>query len=160
MKIKNSPRQSILKTLIGGALLLGVCALGPPQAAPASGSTEDSFLQSRLQQGGNLVAPDAYDRAVEQWQRLPKAGPPAPGRLTAASVSGVNGTVWKPIGPSPLKLDSGFVNGRVHAIAVNPNNPKVIYQGVNIGGVWKTIDAGKTWTPLWDQQPSLGVGQP
>src|SRR5262249_51524716 len=41
-----------------------------------------------------------------------------------------------------------------------PNNPNVIFQGTVGGGVWRTIDGGATWTPLSDQQPSLGVGQP
>src|SRR2546423_4783039 len=160
MKNQSSCCSSFLRYLIVGGLLLAIGTL-PSWQALASEPREEAYLQDRLLQSGNPIAPDAYDRAAEQWQRLSKAKPSGGrGLMRAATVSGVKGTVWKPIGPSPLQLDGGFVNGRVHAIALNPNNPKVIYQGVNIGGVWKTIDGGATWVPLWDQQPSLGIGQP
>ena len=160
MKIHTRPHSLVFASLITGGVLL-FFAVGSLSEALAQDTQEEEFLRARLLQDGKPIPPDTYDRAMEQWRRLPKTKPAAPGTFVPASAgSGVNGTVWKPIGPSPLKLDDGFVNGRVHAIAVNPNNPKVIYQGVNIGGVWRTIDGGATWTPLWDQQPSMGVGQP
>jgi protein involved in polysaccharide export with SLBB domain len=75
----------------------------------------------------------------------------------------LNGTVWVPIGPSPI-VEGGVTgitaNGQVTAIAVNPNNPNIIYIGTAWGGVWLTRDGGLTWTPLFDRAPSLGVGDP
>jgi hypothetical protein len=71
----------------------------------------------------------------------------------------LNGTVWKPIGPSPLQTGTE-VNGQVTSIAVNPNNTKVIYIGTAWGGVWRTRDGGTTWTPIFDHAPSLGIGEP
>jgi photosystem II stability/assembly factor-like uncharacterized protein len=71
----------------------------------------------------------------------------------------VVGTVWTPIGPSPLQT-SIDVNGQVTSIAVNPNNTKVIYIGTAWGGVWHTRDGGLNWTPLFDRAPSLGIGEP
>ena len=41
----------------------------------------------------------------------------------------LTGTVWAPIGPSPIKEGSGEDNGLVTTIAVNPNNNDVIYLG-------------------------------
>ena len=70
------------------------------------------------------------------------------------------GTVWVPIGPSPLAQGGRPDNGLTSAIAVNQNNPNVIYQGTAGGGVWRTIDGGVTWSPLFDQQISLGIGNP
>jgi ASPM-SPD-2-Hydin domain-containing protein len=72
----------------------------------------------------------------------------------------LNGTVWVPIGPSPLKEGSGEDNGLVTAVAVNPNNNNVIYLGTALGGVWRSPDGGDTWTPIFDQQPVLGIGEP
>src|ERR1700758_3869835 len=69
------------------------------------------------------------------------------------------GTVWAPIGPSPLHAGID-VNGQVTSIAVNPNNPNVIYIGTAWGGVWRTHDGGANWTPLFDHAPSLGIGEP
>ena len=73
---------------------------------------------------------------------------------------GLNGTVWVPIGPSPMSEGSGKDNGLVTAIAVNPNNPSVIYLGTAQGGVWRSGDGGNTWTPLFDRQLALGIGEP
>ena len=51
-------------------------------------------------------------------------------------------------------------NGLTTAIAINPNNGNVIYQGTAGGGVWRTADGGATWTPIFDRQISLGIGEP
>jgi Abnormal spindle-like microcephaly-assoc'd, ASPM-SPD-2-Hydin len=76
----------------------------------------------------------------------------------------LNGTVWSPIGPSPMAEGSGQDNGLVTAIAVNPNNPSVIYLGSAQGGVWRSSDGGSTWLPLFDrplsEHISLGIGEP
>ena len=72
----------------------------------------------------------------------------------------LNGTVWAPIGPSPIDQGAISANGLVTAIAVNPNNPDIIFIGTQWGGVWRTRDGGTTWTPIFDRAPSLGVGEP
>jgi hypothetical protein len=54
----------------------------------------------------------------------------------------------------------GTDNGLVTALAVNPNNQNVLYLGSAQGGVWRSTDQGINWTPLFDQQPSLGIGEP
>jgi hypothetical protein len=72
----------------------------------------------------------------------------------------LNGTVWVPIGPSPIDQGAITANGQVTAIAVHPNNSNIIYIGTAWGGVWLTKDDGATWTPIFDRAPSLGVGEP
>lgn len=74
----------------------------------------------------------------------------------------LNGTVWAPIGPSPMYDTAASVdyNGLVTAIAVNPNNQSVLYLGTAGGGVWRSGDGGDNWTPLFDHEPTLGVGEP
>ena len=72
----------------------------------------------------------------------------------------LNGTVWAPIGPSPIDQGAINANGQVTAIAINPNNPNIMYIGTAWGGVWLTRDGGTTWTPMFDRAPSLGVGDP
>ncbi|MBT8223109.1 MAG: hypothetical protein KJN96_08085, partial [Eudoraea sp.] len=47
--------------------------------------------------------------------------------------------------------------GRINAIAVDPNNPNVWYAGAPAGGIWKTTDAGGSWTNLFDNFPQIGV---
>ena len=71
----------------------------------------------------------------------------------------LNGTVWAPVGPSPI-AESNTDNGMVTAIAVNPNNPNIIYIGTTAGGVWRSRDNGSNWTPLFDRQLAIGIGEP
>ena len=63
----------------------------------------------------------------------------------------LNGTVWTPIGPSPVAEGTTNDNGLVSSIAINPNNPNIIYMGTVGGGVWRSNDGGNTWTPLFDR---------
>jgi PKD repeat protein len=55
----------------------------------------------------------------------------------------------------PQSYNPGY--GRVNVIAVNPQNGNVIYAGTPSGGLWKSTDAGQSWSPLTDDFPSLGV---
>jgi photosystem II stability/assembly factor-like uncharacterized protein len=57
---------------------------------------------------------------------------------------------WRFIGP--------FRGGRTVAATGVPNNPNLFYIGANNGGVWKTTDAGRTWVPIFDGQPTGSVG--
>jgi photosystem II stability/assembly factor-like uncharacterized protein len=72
----------------------------------------------------------------------------------------LRGTVWTPIGPSPISQGASAVNGLVSAIAINPANSNVIYVGTAGGGAWRTEDGGSNWLPLFDRQLSLAVGEP
>jgi photosystem II stability/assembly factor-like uncharacterized protein len=60
------------------------------------------------------------------------------------------GLRWRMIGP--------FRGGRTVGVAGVPGRPNLFYVGVNNGGVWKTTDAGRTWTPIFDDQPTGSVG--
>ena len=72
----------------------------------------------------------------------------------------LKGTVWAPIGPSPMQLPSSQDNGLVSVIAVDPDNLNVLYVGTTSGGLWKSTDGGNTYTPLFDHQSTLGIGEP
>lgn len=71
----------------------------------------------------------------------------------------IPGTVWKPIGPSPI-LGDREDNGLVTAIAVHPSDPDIVYVGTADGGVWKTVDGGTSWLTLFDEEQCLAIGEP
>jgi photosystem II stability/assembly factor-like uncharacterized protein len=57
---------------------------------------------------------------------------------------------WRSIGP--------YRGGRTKAAAGVPSRPGTFYIGACNGGVWKTDDYGRTWTPLFDDQPTGSIG--
>ena len=50
------------------------------------------------------------------------------------------------------------MSGRVTSIDAVNSNPDIIYLGTASGGVWKTENAGNTWQPVFDEQPTLNIG--
>ena len=65
---------------------------------------------------------------------------------------------WEPIGPTQnAQPNSTMARGRVNIVHVDPSNPNTIYFGTPGGGIWKSTDAGATWTPMSDYLPQLGV---
>ncbi|HUR21423.1 MAG TPA: hypothetical protein VMZ90_11480, partial [Vicinamibacterales bacterium] len=48
--------------------------------------------------------------------------------------------------------------GRTKAIAGVPSQPFTFYMGMVNGGVWKTTNAGRTWVPIFDDQPTGSIG--
>jgi photosystem II stability/assembly factor-like uncharacterized protein len=57
---------------------------------------------------------------------------------------------WRMIGPHR--------GGRTVGAVGIPKQPNVFYIGVNNGGVWKTTDFGRTWKPIFDDQPTGSIG--
>ncbi len=61
-----------------------------------------------------------------------------------------NSMQWRMIGPHR--------GGRTVGAVGVPSQPNVFYIGVNNGGVWKTSDFGRTWKPIFDDQPTGSIG--
>ena len=89
-------------------------------------------------------------------QPAPRTARPSAAPSTAASPAlplppGLLGEMkWRPIGP--------LRGGRTKAVAGVPGQPFTFYIGVCNGGVWKTTDAGRTWNPIFDDQPTGSIG--
>ncbi|MEI6243874.1 MAG: glycosyl hydrolase [Acidobacteriota bacterium] len=61
------------------------------------------------------------------------------------------GFAFRSVGPS-------LTTGRVSDLEVDPNNPSVWYLTVGSGGLWKTVNRGNTWKPIFDDYPSYSLG--
>lgn len=113
-----------------------------PNAPVDPSRSARSFMAERLPQGMDQYPTDRVwdirkhmDAATAQ-----RRGGELPGDLES----------WQPIGP-------GNIGGRTRVIAINPDNPDVIYAGGISGGVWKSVDAGQFWVPTGDDLPNLAV---
>ncbi len=52
----------------------------------------------------------------------------------------------------------GPVGNRVTCVVGIPGQPNIYYVGAASGGIWKTIDGGTHWAPLFDDQPVSSIG--
>ncbi len=67
---------------------------------------------------------------------------------------------WIPLGLTAwVNGNEGNVpgNGRVNAVAVDPNNSQILYIASAAGGIWKSVDGGQNWNTTFDQMPVLGL---
>lgn len=69
----------------------------------------------------------------------------------AAIAKAVNGLQLRSIGPAVM-------GGRIADIAVSPTEPSTWYVAAGSGNLWKTINSGITWTPVFDKQTSYSIG--
>jgi photosystem II stability/assembly factor-like uncharacterized protein len=117
-----------------------------------------------------LAPAESFDPKLYSEMHWRQIGPPRAGR--ARALAGVpsqpnvfyigfdNGGVWRStdFGSTWIPLFDNQPTGSIGAIAVAPSDPKIIYVGSGAGiirpdlavgnGVYKSIDAGKTWTHL------------
>jgi photosystem II stability/assembly factor-like uncharacterized protein len=61
------------------------------------------------------------------------------------------GLSYRNIGPANM-------SGRISDVEGVPGDPTTVYLSAASGGVWKTTNAGVTWTPLFDKQPVQSIG--
>jgi photosystem II stability/assembly factor-like uncharacterized protein len=58
---------------------------------------------------------------------------------------------WRNIGPA-------YMSGRVADVEGVPGNPDVVYVASASGGLWKTTNAGMTWSPIFERQGTISIG--
>src|SRR5215510_2277674 len=55
-------------------------------------------------------------------------------------------------------IGPAVTSGRVMSIAVDPVNKATFYIGAASGGVWKTVNGGASFQPVFDTQGSFSIG--
>jgi photosystem II stability/assembly factor-like uncharacterized protein len=65
--------------------------------------------------------------------------------------SSFDGLELRAIGPA-------LMSGRIADIAIDPRRQSIWYVAVGSGGVWKTVNAGTTWTPIFEHEGSYSIG--
>jgi len=129
-------RFVLLASLLGASLMLGASP-AVAQAPDGVSTSADSSAPSME----TLVSPTPADRrlqAVEERQAL-------------AERSLVDRVPAESIGPTVM-------SGRVVDVDVNPRDPTIFYVAYASGGLWKTTNNGRSFTPLFDEQASMTIG--
>jgi hypothetical protein len=121
--------------------------------------------------GGAVRGPRFGAKARRSTRMVRLAGEALEPRLVMSSSIPANDRSWTPLGPSPIQNaapqivgstnpDANNVSGMVNSVAVDPNNPNIVYLGSPGGGVWKSTDGGTTWNNQTDfAQAMVTVGQ-
>jgi hypothetical protein len=163
--------------ILAWLLLLGLVLPAVGRAAPADSQLKPRNTQewldrmaARYAQFENKLPSDleelegtgfnVYQRA--RWLMEPRLDPVTgdeePGARWEAwkqlrqmeSTEGTRSTTWFNVGPVN-------VSGRCLALAIDPTDPNIVYAGFASSGIWKTINAGASWTVLADTLPTLAV---
>lgn len=112
------------------------------QAALSKAQARYEFFRARAMWPHTDLPAGVRQRAVAQARELPRYAPLAKG-------AGIGD--WKNVGPNNI-------GGRIFALAINPRNPSTMFVGAADGGVWRSWDAGLTWTSVSDAFPTQSMG--
>jgi hypothetical protein len=83
------------------------------------------------------------------WGTIPIPAQSAPSADAGASL--LDGIRFREIGPTAQ-------GGRYVEFAVVESNPRVFYAATATGGLWKTVNHGISFTPVFDNQPDFAIG--
>jgi hypothetical protein len=112
-----------------------------------------SYNNERTAPSGSLSGP-ALQSAIQQAAAMPHTG----GAWQEFTTQPYNAQPSNYTDPFWGNEGAGFslVGGRTTALAETPNGDW--FAGTADGGVWKSTDQGTTWTPVFDNMPSLSIG--
>jgi photosystem II stability/assembly factor-like uncharacterized protein len=97
--------------------------------------------------------------AAFSYAQEPSATPSPSPQETPAPVSDTKPTFesafarleWRSIGPANM-------GGRVADVESVPGNANIVYVATASGGLWKTVNAGVTWKPIFERQGTISIG--
>ncbi len=158
----------MMKQVCAGLAILAMLAGGAPtealeQARPGT-QTAAKKGTKQPEKGQKPAEQKAADKASEQKVTEAKpaeqrAGERQPGERAEGeerprdpmSTPTFAGLRLRSIGPA-------LTSGRVGAFAVNPNDRANYFVTVSSGGVWRTVNNGTTWAPVFDSEGSYSIG--
>ena len=102
---------------------------------------------------GSMMAVTVLSAGQVNAQKAKKATTNTPVAVTNKIDINKSFKNWKPrnIGPASM-------SGRVTTIDVQVDNPNNIWIGAASGGVWKTDNAGVSWTPVFEEKTIMNIG--
>ncbi|MBL8310115.1 MAG: hypothetical protein JNL19_06820 [Burkholderiales bacterium] len=129
-----------------------------------------AILEMRGSEEAQALGTQPRDQAVRVMEAHAAAAAStarAAGRAGSASIAAqtavTNSSTWTEIGPAPIPNGQTegtvtSVTGRVTAFEIDPTNNNRVYLGTANGGVWRSLNAGASWVPIFEGASSLAVG--
>ena len=99
---------------------------------------------------------------MSRWSRCTAAvlGLAANAVLAQAPAAQAPADLAKAAAALPLRsIGPAQMGGRIADVEVHPRDKALWYVAAGSGGIWKTTNAGATWTPVFDNQPSYSIGE-
>ena len=132
--------------LVRFLILLPLAAFAQEERALEKSTVEKARQEAAAKQQASPEPGKADDKKPEEEKGDEDKKPADP-----MSSPTFNGLKLRAIGPA-------FTSGRVIGFAVDPNNAARYFVAAASGGVWKTINSGATWTPVFDKEGSYSIG--
>jgi hypothetical protein len=136
-----------------------------PDRPPFAQEADGDYLQLRDEYEGRLrgIEPGLFTNPT--WRALAvKTRLRQEKQLGQQAAPSISTPAWSEIGPASVSngqaLSGGDtrISGRVTAIAVDPTDLNKVYLGTAQGGVWRSLNGGSSWTPIFDTAQSLSIG--
>ena len=106
-------------------------------------------MRSRMLPGIPAALLLASVAALGQATKAPAPSTPSPVRVDSETISGLGAR----------NIGSATMSGRIAAIdAVREGSRLTVYIGSASGGVWKSVNGGTTYKPMFDKQPVQSIG--
>ena len=124
---------------------------GDPDAIEDPEGRSDWFFSQRAYPFDELPA----DARQSAWELVSRRG------IELQAITAEDTKTWQPIGPAPTLPafgNWGFTAGRINAVAVSPSNSQIVLIGSSTGGIWRSANAGASFSPVTDAQVDLAVG--
>ena len=132
-------KQIPVATALGALLLAAGVLAAPPEAYKGQTPAQQAEKAAEKAKEEQAKGEKKKGKAKEEEKKDP---------LNAGTFAGLE---MRGIGPA-------VVGGRIVDLAVDPASPSTWYAAVASGGVWKTTNAGTTWSPIFEGQGSFSIG--
>ena len=96
---------------------------------------------------GSIAVP-AFSQKPKSNKKETSSGKEARSAFDTVDISGLK---FRSVGPA-------LTSGRISEFAVDPKNPKRYFVAVSSGGVWRTLNGGTTYEPIFDSEGSYSIG--
>ena len=144
----SSLRFLLISVMLGASLiLLPALSLGQEERAVEKAARDKVRQEAAAKQQASPEPAKADETKKPEEEKPEEEKKPADPMSTAT----FNGLKLRSIGPA-------FTSGRVIGFAVDPNNAARYFVAAASGGVWKTVNNGNTWTPVFDREGSYSIG--